>query len=424
MYKAELMEKRSVKTDSRTKLALFGASILGEPLSTLYCFVPVILCKDLHASAFEIALLMTLKPVVTLLSFYWSARSGGRLKANTVGAGIWMRLPFLLLPLMNSVWFVILASVNYMLFYRAGMPAWIEILKRNLPERHRGWLFSCSAAIGYGEGVLLGLAMGALLDHDPGLWRILFALAALVGLGGVAMQARIPVEETDKNMDERADGSPHQPARPCGQFWRLLVQPWKDTIDLMRRQRDFSLFQWGFMICGLALMIIQPVIPLFAVNELKINYLQMAGAVSVVKGFGYVLSSPFWGRWIRIHSIHRLSNWIFLIFALFPLMLILAKWQFWWFYTAYFWYGVGQGGSHLVWNLSGPYFAKNQDSARFSGVNMAMLGIRGAVGPMFGAWMLGAWGALPVLSLSIFLCLWSGILLFRYQVNKSLAINR
>ena len=93
-----------------------------------------------------------LKPLVTILSFYWSAGSVGRLRANVLGAGLFMRLPFLLCSWFDSVWFIIAAAVNYMLFYRAGVPAWMEILKKNLPPEKRSRLFSWSAAVGYGEG--------------------------------------------------------------------------------------------------------------------------------------------------------------------------------------------------------------------------------------------------------------------------------
>ena len=404
-----MSEANTLKAERRTKIALFWSSILQEPLATLYGFVAFILYKDLHATAFQIALLMMLKPVVSLLSFYWSAGSRGRLRANVLGAGLLMRLPFLLIPWIDSVWYVIGVLVNYMLFYRAAMPAWIEILKRNLHESKRGWLFSWSSAVGYGEGVILSLAMGALLDQDPGLWKLLFVGAALFGLIGTALQFGVPICEEARE--------------PRARLKERIVRPWRDCFQLMRDRKDFAAFQWGFMICGFAVMLLQPALPLFAVDELGISYTQMAAAISVAKGLGFVVSSPLWGRWMERFSIHRMASWVFLTIALFPLLLALAKLQFWWFYAAFFWYGVGQGGSHLIWNLSGPYFAGKEESARYSGVNMAMVGLRGAVGPAIGGWLSVACGTLPVLGFGAALCLWSGIRLFKFVSKKSLAVN-
>ena len=398
----------TIDAGARTKKALFWSSILQEPLSTLYGFVAFILYKDLHASALQIAILTMLKPMVTILSFYWSAGSRGRLRANVLGAGLFMRLPFLLVPWFDSIWYIIAASVNYMLFYRAGVPAWMEILKRNVKEGWRGRLFSFSSAIGYGEGVLLSLAMGALLDQDPGLWKLFFVGAAIVGCAGTIMQASVPVVEEEKI------------ERPS--LKELIVRPWRDSFELIRTRKDFAGFQWGFMLCGFAVMLIQPALPFFAVDVLGISYTQMAAAISIAKGLGYVVSSPLWSRWMGKYSIFRLSSWVFFTIALFPLLLAFAQWHLWWFYAAFFLYGVGQGGSHLVWTMSGLYFAGSEESSRYTGVNVAMAGLRGAVAPPLGSWLSVGWGALPVLGLGTLLCIWSGIRVLKH-VPKAVPVE-
>ena len=131
-------------SETKTKRALLWSQLLSEPLVTLYGFLPFLLYKDLGASAFQISLLMMLKPVVTILSFYWSAGlKGHQLKRNVIGAGFLMRAPFLLCPWIDSPWFIVGAAVNYMFFFRAGAPAWMEILKCNLPKCGR--LFSLSS---------------------------------------------------------------------------------------------------------------------------------------------------------------------------------------------------------------------------------------------------------------------------------------
>ncbi|MFI5343445.1 MAG: hypothetical protein ACHQUC_04410, partial [Chlamydiales bacterium] len=145
-----------------TRRALLWSNILSEPLFTMYGLLSVILYKGWGASTFQIALLTLLKPVVTVLSFYWSAGLKGRsrkLKSNVIWAGIWMRAPFLLVPWFDSVWFLVAAAVNYMFFYRAGAPAWLEILRRNLGEKKRSRLFSLSSSLGYCEGIFLAIAM-------------------------------------------------------------------------------------------------------------------------------------------------------------------------------------------------------------------------------------------------------------------------
>ncbi|MBM3184526.1 MAG: MFS transporter, partial [Chlamydiae bacterium] len=263
--------------ERRMGWALFLSSALSEPLFTLYGLIAIILYKDLGASAWQIALMTMLKPVISLLSVYWSAglHRSGKVKSNVLWGGFLMRAPFLLCPWIDSVWFVIGASVNYMLFHRAVIPGWMEILRRNMGEGKRGRAFSLSSAFGYVEGVALSIGAAALLDHQPGMWKILFCVAALIGMGVLLIQARLSVDEERK-----------EELRPSISFKEFLLRPWKDTWQLMRERPDFSKYQFGFMICGFGIMLIQPALPIFAVDDLGVSYTMAALGISLAKGLG------------------------------------------------------------------------------------------------------------------------------------------
>ncbi len=384
--------------------ALLWTSLLNEPLSILHNLLPIILCKDLGASTLQITLLVTLKPVMALFSFYWSSGLKGRshkLKSNVIWAGIWMRLPFFLCPWIDSSWFLVLASANYMFFYRAGAPAWLEMLRRTVGEEKRGRAFSLSAALGYAEGVVLSLAMGAALDGNSLLWMWLLPLSSLVGLVSVVMQGRVPVEiETEEGcwvpLKER------------------LIRPWRDSYRLLKERSDFARFQWGFMGAGFGLMLIQAVIPLFMVNTLEVSYLEISAALSIAKALGFVVSSSLWGRWFSELPIFRVASFVFLCTGLFPLLLSFSVFGMVWLYVAYFWYGIAQGGSHLVWNLSGPVFAGKEESSRYTGIGVVLVGLRGGVAPPLGGFLAVSFGYLGVLLMGASLCLFSGLQLLRY----------
>lgn len=388
--------------------ALIWSNLLTEPLFTLYTFLAFILYKDLGASPFQVTLLMMLKPFVTILSFYWSAGLKGRtrkLKSNVLWAGFLMRAPFLLCPWVESSWFVIFAAVNYMFFYRAGIPAWLEIIKRNMGEETRNRAFSISSALGYAEGVILALACGSLLDKDPTCWKVLFFGAALVGLLTLLVQSRIVVEGSEEVME-----------RPS--FKEVLIRPWRDSYRLMKERLDFSRFQWGFMVSGFGLMLIQPAIPLFAVDVLGISYLEMATAICIAKGLGFVVSTPVWARWMDRINVFKMASFVFLAIGLFTILLSFSVWNTAWLYIAYFWYGVGQGGSHLVWNMSGPIFSGKDESSRYTGVNVVMAGMRGMVAPPMGGWLAVALGPVQVLIMGGALCFYSGAGLLRSKFVK------
>ena len=398
----------SIKMHKKMHNTLIWSNLLTEPLFTLYSFLVFILYKDLGASTFQVALLTMLKPVITILSFYWSAGLPGKtkkLKSNVLWAGFFMRAPFLLCPWIDSAWYVIAAAVNYMFFYRAGTPAWLEIIKRNMGQGKRGRSFSFSVALAYAEGVVLALACGGLLDKDPGLWKGLFFWSALVSLFSLVVQSRIVVTGEDVVQE-----------RPS--LKELIIRPWRDSYQLMKGRRDFSRFQWGFMVSGFGLMLIQPAIPLFAVDVLGVSYLEMAAAISIAKGLGFALSSPVWARWLdRVHVL-KLASLVFLAIGLFTILLSFSVWSTIWLYIAYFWYGVGQGGSHLVWNMSGPIFSGKDDSSRYTGVNVALAGIRGAIAPPLGGYLAILCGPVQVLIMGGALCFYSGIRMLQSKFSK------
>jgi MFS family permease len=388
------------------KRALIWSNILNEPLFTMYGLLMVIMRKFLGASALEIVLLTTLKPAVTVLSFYWSAGLKGRsskLKPNVIWAGIWMRAPFLLTPCFDSVWFIIFAAVNYMFFSRASSPAWLEMIKRNLGDDKRSRAFSLSSALAYCEGIILSIAIGAVLDSNPSLWKWLLSGSACIGLGSVIVQGSVPIKIEPDNSEKVP-------------FKELVIRPWRDSYRLIRDNAGFARFQWGFMICGFGIMLIMPILPVFMVDTLGISFLEVATAISIAKGLGFAVSSPIWSQWMQKFHISWVASIVFLTVGFFPLLLTLSTWHLAWLYIAFFSYGVGQGGSHLVWNLSGPVFAGSEDSSRYTGVGVVLAGLRGIIAPSIGGLLFGFYGSSGVLLLGGILCFYSGFFLLRDQL--------
>jgi predicted MFS family arabinose efflux permease len=358
----------------KTRLALLGTSLLNEPLTLLYSWLPFVLRKDLGASSFQVALLMTLRPVMSIVAFYWSMyieKQRGRLRSNLAIAGILARIPFFFVFFTDNVWFLILISALHMLFLRGGIPAWMEILNLNLPKDKREKFFSWSSALGYAEGVFLALQIGALLDSDFHIWKLLYLLSALLGLCGVYMQWRLPI----RGEDER--GEPPESKKEVNGFLR----PWKKSWTLIRSRPDFAHFQYGFMIGGFGIMMVATALPLFFVDVLHLSHMTFATARSICMGLGFVLSSHLWTKALQLLPVARLTCAICLGFALFPLLLIFASYHMIWLYIAYVVYGATQGGSHIIWHLSGPLFAKDEDSSQLSGVNVMTVGVRGLIAP-------------------------------------------
>ncbi len=363
----------------KTRLAYTWTRILNTPFWALYTLLPFIMCKDLHATSWQIACFFSLKPIVSLFSLYWSSqikRRHDRLISNIIWANILGHLPFLFVPFVSHPWFFVFASGFYMLFYRGVNPAWMEVLKVNVPEKSRQNVFAYGSAVYHAGGALLAIVMGWMLDDYFQAWRWLFPLTAFLAMGAVVFQAVLPIKQAFRDV----------PSTPeAFSFKNQFQKPWKDAWELMRRRPDFARFQIGFMLGGGGLMLWQPALPQFFFEVLHLNYKELTVAMTLCKSIGYTLSLPLWTKMMNRIDLFTFSGTVTVIAALFPLGLMAAQWNLIWLYGAYLLYGIMQAGSELSWNLSGPIFARHEDSSTYTGVNVVTIGLRGCIAPPLGS---------------------------------------
>lgn len=361
-----------------TRAAFLWTSILRAPFWAIYTLLLMILYKDLHATPFQIALFIALKPIVSIFSTYWGAhinKRPDRLLSNIVWAGLIGYLPFLLFPFFSGVWFVLFASTLYMMTLRGVVPAWMEIFKLNLPEGVKQRVFSHGSIVSYVVGALLPLAIGPLLDRYPLCWRWIFCFTAFLSMGAILFQLHIPIKTS------------HLSHVPLQSVKTHLLDPWKNAWRLIKSRPDFRSYQIGFMLFGgCGLMVIQPALPQFFIDQLGLSYTELSIALTLCKGVGFALTSPLWaGRMPRV-DLYRFSGVVTFLGGLFPLILLAGQVYVLWIYAAYFLYGILQAGSELSWHLSGTQFSKkDEDSSQFTNVNVLTVGLRGCIIPQIGS---------------------------------------
>lgn len=394
-----------------TAIAYIWTRVLDTPFWAIFNLLPFILYRDMHATPFQLALLVTLKPMTAILSSYWSARTHKkpeRLVSNIITARWMAYLPFLAIPFVHNIWYLI-ACFGIFMFLQVGMmPAWMELLKQNTPNNIREKIFSYTQTFGYLGGGLLPFALGWILDEWLDAWQWMFPFAAILALTAHLWQSAIVVDPA------KLPNASSPPAHP-------LLQPWKSAYELLKKHADFAKFQTGFMLIGGGLMIIQPAIPLFVVDKLHLSYTELGVAITLCKGIGFACSSPLWMRWIQRVNLFHFSAVIAALAALFPILLMAAQEQIAWLYIAYLTYGLMQAGNELSWNLSGPIFAKQEDSSPFSSVNVISVGIRGAFVPLMGALCLSNFGPMTVMAVSTVLCLLASLTMSIYHREAKLS---
>ncbi len=401
-------EVESTKTGCfKTKLSLLWMNLSSEPLIAIYSLMPFILRKELGATMFQISLFTILSPVLSVLSFYWGSWLSHRknqLLPNLIGAWILARVPFFFFPYIDTFWMMFLCSGVYQLFSRASTPALMEILKRNLPKKTREHVFSLYYVLSVLEGILIGLLLTQVLTICDNNWRMLFLICAFLSLTSVFIQLQIKIPR----VKEEAAPAPKN----------RLIQPLKESVRLLQTRPDFAIFQWGFMIGGFALMLTAPVRSIFTADLLPVSLADVTLARCMFVGLGMAGSSLIWKKALELYGIHRLTAWILIGFGIYPLFLLLASVHLSWFYLAHLIYGIAQGGSHLVWHLSGTIFAGDQNSTPFTTINVLMIGIRGAIGPLLGGLLCNSFGPIPVLLLGALIGLFGGYLILNWTREK------
>ncbi len=404
----ELAEIKS-KDCFKTKMVLLWMNLSSEPLIAIYSMIPFILRKEIGATTSQIVLFSTLSPVLSVLSFYWGAWLKDRknkLLPNLICAWVLARIPFLFFPYIDSFLSMFICCSIYQLFSRASTPALMEILKKNITKTTREYVFSLYYGLSVIEGVVIGLLLMEILEFSNNNWRIIFLICSLLSLSSVFFQLRIKMAKEDSHALLQSKKN-------------FILHPIKESFQLMRTRRDFAIFQWGFMIGGFALMLIAPVRSIYIADVLPVSISDVALARCVFVGLGIACSSLVWRKALEIFGIDRLIVWILMGFGLFPLILLLASTHLAWFYFAHLVYGVTQGGSHLIWHLSGTIYAGEDSSTPFTTVNVLMIGIRGAVGPVLGGFLCSYLGPMPVLFLGSSIALFGAWWMHRWKSLSS-----
>lgn len=408
----------------RATLRLFlpGAVLQGLWWSG-YLLIPYVLAKSLGASTGLITLSAILDNLGMFLALYWGhlLATRGQRRRYLVWAGIMGRLVMVLtLLVQDAVQMSVLLAVVYT-FAAMVYPAQNSIFEQNFRPTLRGRYFGWGTGIQNGVAVLASLGLGRVLDHDPASFRVVYAALGVCGFLYLFLLSRAPVPAGTP-----ADATPFRlrsplplPARAVGPFrpgriWRGLARPFTDAMRIYREDRAFNWFEANFMTYGAAFMCLSPVVPVFLAEQLKLNYAEISTARVLVGQSGVALLAPLMGRVMdRYHPV-RLCAAAFLVLAFFPVALdaagvagIGAALPL--VYLAFAVYTVGMAGVNITWNVGSMAFAPPGQGGYYQGIHVAMVGIRGTIGPLAGYAVYELWGLRAVFWLAFGLFLASAV---------------
>ncbi|MFH1844139.1 MAG: MFS transporter, partial [bacterium] len=357
-----------------------------------YLLVPFVLAKSLAASGGLITLAVTMDFGGMLLAVYWGyLLTRGSRRRLILWSGVLGRLGLVAGIFLHSAGqFVALLAVVY--FCAALVyPAQNGILQVTIRPRRQGRIWGLGTAVQNGVAVLVSIAMGQILDHDPGLFKVLYAGIGVCGFVHLWILARLPqpgerrhtLTEPFAEMTQMV--SPAVSRHPV----RLLWQPFLEAVATFRQDRRYLWFEANFMTYGLAFMVLMPILPILFNSRLHLDYEQISTARVLIAQSGVALLGPFMGRFMDRYHPARLCQLAFALMILFPLGLILASRggeaqgaRF--VYLAFVCYALGMAGVNIAWNVGSITFAPNGMGSHYQGIHVAMVGIRGLLGPGLG----------------------------------------
>ena len=393
----------------KTKAAFVWTSVLNTPFWAIFNMLPFILYKDLHATPLQVTVIIILKPAGSLLSLYWSAfieKRKDRLISNLIWARVISHVPFFFFPFVDNPWFFIASFGLYMMLARGTVPAWMEVLKLNIPDASREKVFAYASTLGYIGAAAIPFALGNLMDAYIEVWRWIFPATALISLAAILLKKRIPIQLDAFN----------ETSSKISIAWKdRLLNPWKSAWELIVRRPDFARYQLGFMLGGSGLIIMQPALPVYFMDGLNLSFTELAVALTLCKGIGFAMTSSLWARLMGRIDIYRFNSFVTLLAFIFPLCLLAAQLDLAWLYAGYLLYGMMQAGSEMSWNLSGPLFARDEDSSVYSSINVLSVGLRGCFVPACGALLVYQVHAAGVMLIGGALCLLSAFYMARYS---------
>lgn len=379
------------------------AAVLEGLVAGLFTLNDIVLRKAFGAGAVLITVLVMAPPASQLLSIVWGRLMEGREKRRFILAfGGGGRIVLFALAFATTPVGFLTPLVLSITLATAVIPALNAVYQTNYTALERGrvfgWVMSATALATIGAS----MGAGAWLDADPRAYRVLYPLAAIIGFASAYLYHRIRARrsaliERAARRARRIGLTPRAEFRArvgdwLGDVQRALRNPLAGVSATFRENPDFLRFEVAYMVYGMAFMILQPVLPIYLVDEVGIQYTEAATARGLIFWGMIAVFSPLFGRLLDRWNAVRVSLLTFALLIPFPLLL-----TFWptlpGVYGAFALYGFAMAGVNIAWTMGPILFAGAHDAARYMGVHVTMVGIRGVLGNGLGLVLLKTLGS-------------------------------
>jgi len=382
--------------EKRTFWLLMLASFFNGFVFGTFNIQDVVAKKALLALDWQITILVMLWPLSNLFSIWWGKaleRSKSISKFFVLTAFIG-RLVLLFMLWTHSYYSYLIIMIFVFSFNSLLSPAQNSIYRNNISAENRGVLFGYTASLVTLIAIIFSYSAGKLMDINEDWFRYIFSVAGLMGCISSLLMAMIKIENKKYNTAKL-------------KLKQLFITPVMSTVNILKKNKDFAIFQRNFFIYGIGFMIILPAIPKFLVEYLRMDYSQTFMAKGIISQLGILFLSPIAG-WV--HDKKNPSFFTFLAFftlGCYPLILLISSFligsgiENYIVYFAYLVFGIGMSGIVISWNMSSIFFAGDDDVSMYQSVHVTLTGLRALIVPFIGYFILKYLGVKVVFIISI-----------------------
>ncbi len=368
----------------------------------------VIAKKALGAYDYQVTFLVMLWPLANLLSIWWgkALEYSRSISKFFIITAIFGRLILLLMYFVKSFSGYFTIMVFVFSFNSLLSPAQNVILQNKFRKENRGLLFGYTASIITIVMITVSYITGILMDRNEQFFRIYFIFVGIMGFISMLVLSMIKVNKKSLPPSKFS-------------FNKIFIQPIVGAFEVLKKDKNFAIFQRNFFIYGFAYLSLLPAIPKYLVDYLGWDYSKTFIGKSIISQLGILILAPLAGKIHDKKSPAYFTGFTFLILALYPFFLFISSfytgqiYSMILVYTAFALFGVGMAGMVISWNISSLFFAGQKDVSMYQSVHVTLTGLRGMIFPLIGLFIMKTFGIRILFTVALLVFMLASFLSFR-----------
>lgn len=386
-----VMARRNFRWEmmSATLLPVAVTCVEGNVLAVIAKkgFIPAVAAQTGNApGAYDqlVALIAAAGPLANLTSVFWTRVFHGRDRVRSINTLQIAVLAFvgaiMMLPVTEPGLF---ALVGLMLGARCVLTgiltARTDVWRANYPAQSRARISGRVSMVTSMIAATTAMVLGSIIDlrgGDVDAYRYVFALAILLGLGGIFAYGRIRWRGRAMHIGRELDDSDDRIDRPGP----------RAMLGVLRNDRVYRRFMIAQFTLGFPNLAAFPIFVIALEHTFTVNYTLSLTLVQIIPILLPLFAIPVWAMLFdRMHIVrYRTYHSWFFVFANTLTAIGLLTHQLWILFVARTLLGVAFGGGMLAWQLGHHDFAKRELASIYMGIHVTLTGVRGLIAPFVG----------------------------------------